>query len=160
MKIHTFDAHDRLLHLKKDQSLNIFQGAEDCLKKNKDSLSMQEHFPYIYLFAHPRTADDGVTKRMIWQPRLTKPNAQTNSYLFRALSKSDIIEVVWLIPPREMWGQYKRGKMFESEDILASIYNFEHNRQELEKPHPDDYSEDRIKKILEGILTTDKFRMV
>lgn len=34
MKIQRLEAHDRLLHFKKDQEANIFSGAEDCLKRN------------------------------------------------------------------------------------------------------------------------------
>ena len=32
--INILETHDRFQHLIKDQSANIFQGAEDCLKKN------------------------------------------------------------------------------------------------------------------------------
>ena len=111
MKLNRLEPHDRLLHFKKDQEANIFQGAEDCLKKNPDSLFFQARSSYIYIFAHPRTADDGLNKRMLWQPRLWKPKAQTNSYLFRVKSKTDIIEICWIIPPRELWGQYDKGKV-------------------------------------------------
>lgn len=152
MKINRLETHDRLQHFVKDQSVNIFQGAEDCLKKNPDSLAIQEKSPYIYLFAHPRTSDDGLSKRMLWQPRLSIPKAQTNSYLFRAISKSDIIEVIWLIPPREMWPQYDKGKVTENADVAWSIEMFKHKRKELEKPHPDDMSEERAKLILKSIV--------
>jgi len=111
MKIDPLDAHDRLLHFKRDQEENLFQGVDDCLRKNKDCVSMQEYFPYVYIFAHPRTMEDGATKKMFWQPRLTKPKAQTNSYLFRAISKTDIVEIIWLLPPRELWEQYEEGKI-------------------------------------------------
>lgn len=152
MKLNRLEAHDRLLHFKKDQDVNIFQGAEDCLKRNPLSLAIQEKSPYIYLFAHPRTADDGVTKVMYWQPRLSKPEAQTNSYLFRAQSKTDIIEVCWLIPPREMWPQYNIGNVTESELVMWSVNQFRFNQEELEKPHPEDMSEERGKVILQGII--------
>ena len=109
MKINRLETHDRLIHFKAEQSLNIAQGANDCLTKNRLSLALQERSPYIYIFAHPRTADDGVNKRMLWQPRLTRPKAQTNSYLFRAKSHSDICEICWLLPPREMWKTYDKG---------------------------------------------------
>jgi hypothetical protein len=115
---------------------------------------MQEESPYIYIFAHPRTADDGITKRLLWQPRLTKPKAQTNSYLFRAQSKTDIIEVCWLIPPREMWGQYKKGNIAEEPTILWSIDQFLHNRKELEKSDPDDLPDERVQKIWGKIKRT------
>jgi len=153
MKIDVLDAHDRLLHFKKDQDVNVFEGVDECLKKNKDCVSMQEYFPYVYIFAHPRTADDGVTKRMIYQPRLSKPKAQTNSYLFRALSKTDLVEVIWLLPPRELWSQYEKGKVTESEDVMVSIKNFLNYRNELEKPHKDDWTEDEIQRKLREIAT-------
>jgi hypothetical protein len=151
MKISRLETHDRLNHFKNDQALNIFQGAEDCLKKNKDSLELQAHFPYIYIFAHPRTAEDGVNKRMLWQPRLTKPAAQLNSYLFRANSHQDLIEIVWLLPPRETWDQYKKGNVCESEEVLYSIFLFDENRSKLEEPHPEDLSEADMKGRLKSI---------
>jgi hypothetical protein len=147
MKSSRLETHDRLLHLKKDQSLNISQGANDCLKTNPTSIALQQYSPYIYIWAHPRTADDGVNKRMLWQPRLTKPTAQTNSYLFRAQSNTDILEICWLLPPREMWAQYKKGNVTEHEFVLWSIDMFENHRQDLERPDPDDLNEEQCKNI-------------
>jgi len=151
MKINLLETHDRLDHFKQDQALQIFQGADDCMKRNSLSLMLQEHSPYVYLLAHPRTADDGVNKRMIWQPRLTKPKAQTNSYLFRGISKSDIVQVIWLIPPREMWSQYEKGKVCESEEVMTSIANFLQHREELERRDLEDLSDERIFEIYQQI---------
>jgi len=147
MKLNRLETHDRLLHLHKDQALNISKGAEDCLKRNALSVGLQQYSPYIYLFAHPRTADDGINKKMYWQPRLTKPKAQTNSYLFRALSKEDNIEMCWMIPPREQWPQYQKGNITEHELVLWSIFNFEHHRKEMEKPFDDDLSDEQCRNI-------------
>lgn len=152
MKVDRLEAHDRLEHFNEDQSININQGAEDCLKKNTLSLAMQEKSPYVYLFAHPRTAEDGVTKVMFWQPRLTKPQAQTNSYLFRAESKSDLIEVCWLIPPEEMWGQYKKGNVTHSDLVGYFIDQYNTNKPELERPHPKDLSEEESRSIYRQIV--------
>jgi hypothetical protein len=149
MKLNRHEVHDRLTHFKQDQALNIFQGAEDCLKKNRLSLGYQQYSDYVYLFAHPRTADDGVNKRMLWQPRLYKPSAQTNSFLFRAKSNTSDIEVCWLLPPREMWRQYEQNMMTEHELVIWSINQFVHHRKELEKPLPDDLSNERCLEILE-----------
>lgn len=152
MKIDRLETHDRLLHYKEDQSSNIVvDGLEECLKRNPNAVSMQKFFPYIYVFAHPRTAEDGSNKRMIWQPRLMKPKAQTNSYLFRVRSNTDIVEIIWMIPPREMWPQYEKGKVTESESVMISITNFEHHREQLERPHKDDFSEEKIQAILKSI---------
>lgn len=152
MKINRLETHDRLLEFKKDQSNTISQGVEDCLKKNPDSLSLQQKSPYIYIFAHPRTADDGVTKRMLWQPRLTRPQPQDNSYLFRAKSNSDLLEICWLLPPKELWDQYKKGNVTENNDILWSINQYRDNVKGLAKPHPEDMNEERAKQIYHAFL--------
>jgi hypothetical protein len=147
MKLSRLETHDRLLSFQKEQAININQGLEDCLKKNSLSLALQQYSDYIYIFAHPRTAEDGVTKKMIWQPRLSKPRAQTNSYLFRAVSHSDLAEICWLLPPREMWAQYEKGNITESEWVKWSIHQFTHNREDLEKPFAEDHTEERAKNI-------------
>ena len=147
MKLNCFESHDRLKHFVNDQWATISQGADDCLMRNPDSLALQDKSSYIYIFAHPRTADDGVTQRLLWQPRITRPRAQTNSYLFRAISHSDILHICWLIPPRELWGQYKKGNVCESNSVLWSINQFQHNREDLEKPDQDDMPDSRAREI-------------
>lgn len=147
MKVNILEAHDRKKHFIKDQALNVSQGVDDCLKKNPLSLALQQYSPYIYIFAHPRTSEDGVTKRMLYQPRLTRPQAQTNSYLFRATSHTDLVEICWLLPPEEMWGQYKKGNVTESEIVQWSINQFRANKEKLEEKHPEDLSDERAKDI-------------
>jgi|SRR6187402_2015015 len=156
MKLNLLETHDRLEHLVKDQSDNVFQGAETCLKSNPTSLAIQERCPYVYIFAHTRTTDDGLKKRLLWQPRISKPKAQTNSYLFRAKSNSDLIEVVWILPERHLWPLYEKDKVTENDLVCYSVDLFEHNRNELEKPHPDDLSEERGKVIFQKILNEHK----
>lgn len=151
MKIKKLETHDRLLHFQNDQVPNINQGLDDCLKRNPNTVSMQEYFPYVYIFAHPRTADDGVNKRMLWQPRLLKPKAQTNSYLFRVLSNTDNVEIIWMLPPRELWPQFEKGKVTESELVNLSVHHFLNDRSVLERPHKDDWSEEKIRAKLEWI---------
>lgn len=157
MKINRLETHDRLEYFKKDQEKTIWQGADDCLKKNPLSLALQEKSHYIYIFAHPRTADDGVTKRMLWQPRLTKPQAQENSYLFRAISNTDVVEVMWLIPPKELWEQYRKGNIIEEPTIIWSINQYKYNRKDLEHPEHDDLSDKKIQDIYRELA---KFKQV
>ena len=147
MKLNKLETHDRLEHFVEDQWSKISEGCNDCLKKNPLALLMQDRSPYIYIFAHPRTHEDGANKRLIWQPRLTKPLAQTNSYLFRAQSKTDNLEVCWLLPPEEMWGQYKKGNVTEHEIVSTSIDLYVNNRKRLEAPDPGDLPDSRIKSI-------------
>lgn len=158
MKIDRLETHDRLEHFIENQWITISKGAEDCLKRNPDSLALQEKSPYIYIFAHPRTCEDGANKRLLWQPRITKPKAQTNSFLFRAMSNSDVLMVCWLIPPKELWNQYKKGNVCESNIVLWSINQFQYNREELEKPDPQDLSDEVTRNIWLDFLTSGKIK--
>lgn len=151
MKINRLETHDRLLHFKKDQVDNVTKGLEECLKHNRLSLAIQKYSPYIYIYAHARTADDGVNKRILWQPRLSKPKPQVNSFLFRAKSNTDIIEICWIIPQMELWDQYRKGNVTENETVLWSINQYLYNRKNLERPYSDDLSEEKCKWIYETI---------
>lgn len=154
MKLDRLETHDRLEYFKQDQAQTIWQGADDCLNRNPLSLALQEKSHYIYLFAHPRTCDDGVNKKMYWQPRLTKPRAQENSYLFRAISKTDVLEICWLIPAKELWEQYRKGNITEEPTVLWSINQYRYNRKSLENMEHDDLSEDKIRSIYREIEAT------
>jgi hypothetical protein len=144
MKIDRLDAHDRLQHFTK-QSFSI----EDCCQDLINKRPFGDHA--FYIFAHTRTDDDGVTKRLIWQPRLTKPLAQTNSMLFKAYPGTDLIKVLWMIPAPEMWSQYKRGLLTENKTVCDSIEDFQKNRAKLEAPEDDDLSEEQIDAIYKEI---------
>lgn len=152
LNLNPFDAHDRLIHVKKEQALNVFLGAEECLKQNPLSLALQEKSPYVYLFAHPRTGEDGYTKVLYWQPRLSRPTPQTNSYLFRAQSKTDLIEICWLIPDRAIWPQFEKGKVTHDEMVEWSINQYRFNKKDLAKPHADDLSEMQGANILRSVI--------
>lgn len=140
MKIDRLETHDRLEHFKKDQNDSILEGFNTCLRQNPLSIALQERSPYVYIFAHPRTRPDGV-KVMYWQPRLSKPKFETNSYLFRVKSFSDECEVIWMLPAKELWGQYEKGNVTESEMVVWSIDQYKHNKVKMETPengdHPD-----------------------
>jgi len=164
MKINRLETHDRLQHFINDQTNNIQKGIDDCLKKNPLSLDYQEHSPYVYIYGHSKTlgldeklkylADgwnpkDIPEKKMFFQPVITKPKPTPNTFLCRALSKTDILEICWILPPKEFWEQYKKGNVIENSDIIAwSIHQYLHNFEELSKPDKDDLSDERCKMIL------------
>lgn len=152
MKVNILDAHDRKQHFITDQQQYIQQGIEDCLFKNPLSLALQDSSDYIYIFSHPRSGDESAVKRILWQPRLLRPKVQTNSMLFRVKSKTDLLEICWIIPPREMFGQYSKGKVTESDIVSWSINQFENHRQDLEQPFKDDVSEIKAKEIYLSLL--------
>ncbi len=152
MKLNVLEAHDRLKYLMKDQSEAISRGASECLLVNPDSLKLQDKSPYVYIFAHARKTDDVRNERLLWQPRLSIPEPATNSYLFRTISKTDKLEIVWMIPKREMWDQFRGGNVTESNLYAWSIDQFLNNRIELGKPHPDDMPEEKAKMIFKSVL--------
>lgn len=144
MKINRLDAHDRLTHFTK-QGFDISECCQDLINQRPYG----EH-PF-YIFAHARTDDDGVTKRLIWQPRLTKPRPQSNSMLFKAYPGTDVIKVMWMIPDRALWGQYGKGLLTENKIVAESIYDFQFNRAKLEAKEDDDLSDEAINAIYREI---------
>lgn len=140
MKLDRLETHDRFQYFTKQQ----FNINETCQKICSDRPFGNHPF---YIFAHARTADDGITKRLIWQPRLTKPKAQTNSMLFKVYPGTDMIKVIWMIPARELWNQYRYGNITQNQTIFDSIIDFQYNRKALERKEDDDLNDDQIDQI-------------
>jgi hypothetical protein len=157
MKLNRLETHDRYQHFTK-QSFSISECCQDLIDKRPF-----DHHPF-YIFAHARTIGmdekmklfmSGVYKSMeevpektlIWQPRLTKPKAQTNSMLFKAYPGTDVIKVIWMLPPEELWSNYTAGQMIENKTICESIHDFQYNKKKLEQKEDDDLSEEAIDKI-------------
>lgn len=176
MKVNILDAHDRLLHYQK-QAEYITQGCEDCIKNRPKEF---ENYPF-YIFAHKRTVepDERISiysqdvqmslrypsqytrkypsienvpsTRIIWVPRLTKPEAQENSMLFRNTPPGGDIEVIWVLVDSGMENQSIKGNMTESESVITSTKLFRTNRGLLEKKEDGDVSEERAKEIYRQI---------
>jgi len=147
VKINRLDAHDRYEHLTK-QSFDIGECCQDLIDKKP----FGDH-PF-YIFAHARTEEDGATKRLIWQPRLTRPTPQENSMLFKAYPGTDIIKVIWMIPARELWGQYAKGKMTENKTVSESIEMFTTNINKLVEKEPDDMTDSQIDAVYKELSRT------
>lgn len=151
MKIDRLDAHDRLEHFTK-QSFDIAECCQDLISQRP----FGDH-PF-YIFAHTRTEEDGVTKRLIWQPRLTKPLAQTNSMLFKAYPGTDMIKVIWMIPAPELWAQFGKGLITENKTVYESIDMFKNNRLKLEEREDDDLTDEQINGIYRDISIAAKMQ--
>ncbi len=149
MKIDRLEAHDRKEHFTK-QSFQIAECCQDLINQRP----FGDH-PF-YIFAHTRTDDDGVTKRLIWQPRLTRPQPQTNSMLFKAYPGLDQIKVIWMIPATELWAQFEKGKVTENQTVLDSIHAFENKRGELERPEDDDLTDAEIDAVYRNLSQSAK----
>jgi hypothetical protein len=149
MKLNRLETHERLQHFtKKDFSIT------DCCQDLINQRPFGNH-PF-YIFAHTRTEDDGTTKRLIWQPRLTKPKAQSNSMLFKAYPGTDNIKVIWMIPAIELWGQYQKGLMLENKIVVESIHDFTHSRSRLEAKESDDLEDFEIDDIYKQLAISAK----
>lgn len=141
MDVNRLDAHDRMEHFNK-QGFNISECCENLIKSRPFG-----HHPF-YIFAHTRTEEGQAgVKRLIWQPRLTKPKAQTNSMLFKAHPSTDVIKVIWMIPDPLMWKQYEPGCMTHSKIVWDSIQSYRFSRKELEAKEPDDLQDWQIDDI-------------
>lgn len=168
MKINRLDAHDRLQHFTK-QSFDI----GECCQNLINQRPFGEHS--FYIFAHTRTLgldekiklyssgqykllEDIPEKTLIWQPRLTKPKAQTNSMLFKAYPGTDVIKVIWMIPEPSMWDQYTKGKLTENKTVCDSISDFQTDREKLEAPEEDDLTDEQIKKIYTEISKEARYK--
>ena len=178
MKINRLETHDRFEHFTK-QSFDIGKTCQDMI----DSRPFGDHS--FYIFAHKREIDmaerlalfnedlwasiaDPNYKRMfnsfeevpsariVWQPRLTKPEPQENSMLFKGYPGSDNIKLIWMIPASELWEQFEKGKMTENETIYESIQLFKNNPGKLAEKESDDYSDEAINLIYEEIARAAK----
>lgn len=150
MEIDRLETHDRYEHFTK-QSFDIGECCQNLINQRPFG-----HHPF-YIFAHARTDDDGFTKRLIWQPRLTKPKAQTNSMLFKAYPGHDTIKIIWMIPERELWTQYEKGKITASETVMTSIQNFQHNREVLERKEDDDLTDEQIDGVYRNLASQARY---
>jgi hypothetical protein len=151
MKLDRLETHDRFQYFTKQQ----FDIGECCNEVIKNRPAEFGNRPF-YIFAHTRTDDDGVKQRLIWQPRLTRPKPETNSMLFKAYPPGDTIKVIWLIPKRELWSNYKKGMICENKTISDSIYDFQHNKKKLEHPDPEDLDDNAASAIYREIARNAK----
>jgi len=182
MKINLLDAHDRLKHFT-NQGFDI----GECCQNIIDQRPFGE--ASFYIFAHFRTIglderiqmfnedlqmslldpnykrkyqrlEDVPEKRGIWQPRLTKPKAQTNSILIKAYPGTDKIKPIWIIPPRELWSQFSKGLIMQNKTVSESIDNFQNHREKLEAKEPDDLDDVRIEQIYENLKRAGKMKKI
>ncbi len=175
MKVNILDAHDRLKHVK-DQGVDIGKNCQDMIDKRPFG-----NFPF-YIYAHMKTIgldekisiyDKDLTeslvnaiprkypsladvpeKRLIWQPRLTKPKATPNTMLFKGYPGTDQIKIIWMLPQMELWGQYEKGKLTENEIVTNSIYAYKNHREKLETKEDEDLDDKTIDAIYQEISFT------
>jgi len=175
MKLNSLETHDRLIQFKK-QADYISEGCQQCIN-NRPKEYLDHPF---YIFAHKRTlgVDEKIAlfnedlrlslldprhyrqyqnldsipeARMIWEPRLTKPQkAQSNSMLFRAYPPGDNIKIIWMLPAPEIWEQFEKNKLTQNEVIYESIqmYKSPEGRKKLEGIEDDELPDYVIKGIM------------
>src|SRR5215831_3730162 len=126
MKLNRLDTHDRLTQFTK-QNFDIGECCQDLIDKRP----FGEHPFYIY--AHPRTEDDGVNKRMIWQPRLTKPKASPNSMLFKAYPGKNTIKIISMLPAGASREQLMKGHNMNNATSPSTMSSYIHKRKRLQE---------------------------
>jgi len=141
MKLNRLETHDRFIDFTKKKN-DIGECCQDLINQRP----FGSHS--FYIFVHSRTEDnDPSKKRMIWQPRLTKPKSQENSMLFKAYPRTDTIKIIWIIPQKELWKQYQKGNITENKTICDSIHNFIFEKEKLDQKDDDDLSDEKIDEI-------------
>ncbi len=170
MKIDRLETHDRFEHFTK-QDFDISRNCQNIIDKRPFGNN-----PF-YIFAHTRTIgyDEKCKlfttgryetfgtipeKKLIWQPRLTKPKAQSNSMLFKAYPGTDTVKVIWMIPAKELWGQYKKENVTGNEIVFQSIHDYTHNKEKLEERETDDLSDFQIDAIYREMSTGAKYKRI
>jgi len=141
MRLDRLETHDRFAYFTK-QKFDISECCQDLINQRPFG-----NHPF-YIFAHARTDDnDASKKRLIWQPRLTKPKAQSNSMCFKVYPGTDVVKVIWIIPAMELWSQYKKGNITDNKTVRDSIAAYQHDRSKLESKEDDDLNDEQIKAI-------------
>lgn len=141
MKVNLLETDDRFLHFKGQD-----YGVDDTAKLIVDSKPFGDN-PY-YIFVHTRQTDTTLDHRVIWQPRMLKPTPQLNSMLFRVPRGSTSFEVIWIIPPVEIWPEFDKGQIHENQVIKQSIYLFQRKFFELSQPHPQDLTGEDAQNVM------------
>lgn len=166
MKVNRLEAHDRLIEVHKQKD-HIGQAVEECIRNVPDEVKSS-----FYVYAHKRTIGlDEMAKymlkspgkvpthRIVWMPRITKPEPTENSMLFLVKKGSDEVRILWMLPDACMWEQYGPDKMTHDPVIWESIQTFKSNPAELmkrmkEEPTPAD--EKRFAKIIKKAAVESK----
>ncbi len=141
MKVDRLETHDRLLVYQKQQQ-DMNDAVLECIKNVPDTIRSP-----FYVYGHSRTVgyDEKISilvqgseyapdTRLIWMPVITKPKAVPNTYLFLANKNTDVIEIVWMLPKKELWNQYAPKQMCFNENIWVSIQNFIYDKDQLNSP--------------------------
>lgn len=180
MQLNRLETHDRLKDFM-SKSKDVSECCQDLINKRPFG-----SYPF-YIYAHGRTVDldekisifnddlhceiidpsykrrfkdlsEVPEKRIIWQPRLSRPKPQTNSMLFKAYPIEDVVRVIWIIPERALWEQYQKGNVTENETILQSIHDFVNNRDLLENNEDDDPSDIEIDSIYRDLSQEARYK--
>ncbi len=165
MKLNRLETHDRLVHFN-SQEFDIGQTCQKIINSrpfgdhpfyiccHKRQLGLDERWDLFNksLIENPNTRfEDIPTDRMIWQPRLTKPVPQENSMLFKGYPGTDNVKVIWMIPAKELWSQFEKGKMTENKVVWESIHEFKNHKDRMGQREDDDLCDEAICKIYESI---------
>ena len=141
MKVNLLETDDRFLHFK-SQDFGINEQARQIIEAKPFGDN-----PY-YIFVHTRQTDTTLDHRVIWQPRLLKPIPQLNSMLFRVPKGAKAVDVIWVIPPAEIWPEFDKGKIHENDVVQQSVYLFTKMFKQLSEPFPDDLTGEQAQDVM------------
>lgn len=140
------------------RTLEVKGTVDDIKNKNKNSV---EEFLNQILQSRPfgnrkfyvltflkNTPGDPHTKKLVYQPRLTKPKPNPNTSLYRLNPlRPDEVEVFWILPKIQAFGLYAKGKVHENEFIHECIQKYLNEYDSLCRKEADDISDSEIKEL-------------
>ena len=103
----------------------------------------------FYIFTIVKRVDDAAgIKKMIHQPRLTRPEPLHGTTLLKVdPDNPDEVLVVWTLPDEENISLYKFGKLFADEFVHSCIEKYLKRPKELMEPDPEDPNEEQMRQI-------------
>jgi len=120
------------------------KGYVDCLQDIIGKAPFGNRHFYIFSFMK-RVDDTQGIKRMIHQPRLTKPEPVPGSTLIRVHPRNpEEAKIMWTLPNEEAFGLYKQGKIFGNEFVHECVQRYLKNPMEMCRPEPGDMLEEEI----------------
>lgn len=112
----------------------------------------------FYIFQFVKRVDDTTgVKRMIHQPRLTKPEPLPGTTLLRCdPDRPEDVTIIWTLPNQENFGLYKHGKFFSDPFVAECVEKYLKRPGELMKEEEGDLDDDKIREIYREISANAK----
>jgi hypothetical protein len=135
---------------------NSEKNYSECIQNLIMSAPFGAHKFYIFSFIK-RVDDASGIKKMIHQPRLTKPEPIPGGTLMRVDPRDPYTAtLLWTLPNDQNFNLYKKGKMYADPFVHECIERFKKNPKEMMRPEVDDLTDEQIREIYKDMSMKQK----